>query len=144
MYLVPFKRKDQLLTSVFRSVYLQSCYIACNQTLNIYCLCGWKIIQSDDKQASTDSPSDNISSHGGTHTTASWQLTPQTALQGQILPECWALPQLGGEHKPKDTSASYLTEKIHRLQTKTERKDHQNSNVPFWKLWRYHTGNYPG
>lgn len=140
MDLFPLKRKDQPLTSVFRSVYLQSCYIAYNQTLNIYCLCGWKIIQSDDKQSSTDSLSDSISSHGGTDTTASWQLTPQAALQGQILLECWAPPQLGEEHKPKETRASYLTEEIQTPKP----KQRENSNAQFCILLVHHTENFPG
>ena len=79
-------------------------------------------MQSNDKQSSADSPSDNISSRRGKHATAGWHLTPQAALQGWILLGCWVPPRLGGEHKPKEPSVSHLMEKIHRLPNQSREK----------------------
>lgn len=45
-------------------------------------------MQSDDKQSSTDSSSNNISCHGGKHSTAGWHLILQAALLGWILLVC--------------------------------------------------------
>jgi len=48
-------------------------------------------MQLDDKQSSTDSPSDNISCHGGKHSMSGWHLTLQETLLGGILLACCVL-----------------------------------------------------